>query len=75
MNRIESLTRVIRVNGNRAIMPETNGTTLLYEMGDVGYGALGWVCKGLLYESQSDYKEKVAEWMGKDEWSAGYERF
>lgn len=59
------LHRVMRVKNDRGVMSETNGITLLYEMGDVGYGALGWICKGFLRASHSSYAGNVEAWLEK----------
>lgn len=59
------LHRLMRVNGDRGIMSETNGITLLYEIGDVGYGVLGWICKGFLRASHPSYSSNVESWLEK----------
>lgn len=57
------LHRVMRIKNNRGIMQETIGITLLYEMDDVGYGALGWVCKGFLCSSHPSYINNIGAWL------------
>ena len=56
------LHRVMSVKGDRGSMSETNGITLLYELGDVGYGAIGWICKGFLRQSHPHYGSNVEAW-------------
>lgn len=55
----------MRVEGERGVMSETNGVTLLYELGDVGYGVMGWICKGVLFEKNPSYRNDVQAWLEK----------
>lgn len=60
---LSTLHRVMQVNKNRGSMSEVIGITLLYEIGDIGYGVSDWICKGFLRESHCNFMRNHDAWL------------